>query len=388
MAIQPILTTPQRSFVGDVDWSLLANLGNVYRQAQDKAREQQTLASLGSDPAQNAALLVQSGNSDLVRLGIAQQALLRGETRQAARDLVADQQWRDTFSLNKNADTRATNADARAAEAGKRANMTPDEKLAEAVAAADKLGLSGEKRTQFLASFTGGTYAPTTYTTTLIQGVNPTTGEQGQFLVSPTGETKPVELPPGYVPVKEPTGGDRELIAAADEKINAGKMVDASLNRALTLSKDAYYGPTALKRSEYTSLLGPSSDQGKYGIATQLLNNEVTQTALGQLRTIFGGNPTEGERKVLLDLQGSVNQPPAVRDEIFRRAKQLAQQRVEFEMERTKGLRSGQYFKPGFEQRFSASRPGQQEQPFEETRTLNGVTYGRRGKDWFVTNAQ
>ncbi|MGF1948910.1 hypothetical protein ACQUFD_17780, partial [Enterococcus gallinarum] len=50
------------------------------------------------------------------------------------------------------------------------------------------------------------------------------------------------------------------------------------------------------------------------------LDNLVTSNALTQLKSIFGGNPTEGERKIMLDIQGSSAQPDAVRQRIFDRA--------------------------------------------------------------------
>jgi len=63
------------------------------------------------------------------------------------------------------------------------------------------------------------------------------------------------------------------------------------------------------------------------------------------LKAIFGGNPTEGERAILLDIQGSSSQPDAVRQKIFDRAIQLAQRRLEFNYQKANELRGGQYYK-------------------------------------------
>ena len=60
----------------------------------------------------------------------------------------------------------------------------------------------------------------------------------------------------------------------------------------------------------------------------------------------FGGAPTEGERKILLDIQGSSNLPDAVRQKIYDRAIGMAQSRLKFNEERAKELRGGQFYKP------------------------------------------
>lgn len=70
-------------------------------------------------------------------------------------------------------------------------------------------------------------------------------------------------------------------------------------------------------------------------------------TTVGQLKAIFGGNPTEGERRVLLDIQGSSSQPDAVRQRIFDRAIGLAETRLKLNQDRANELRGGTYFKPG-----------------------------------------
>jgi hypothetical protein len=78
--------------------------------------------------------------------------------------------------------------------------------------------------------------------------------------------------------------------------------------------------------------------------ATQNLDNILQTAALPQLKAIFGGMPTEGERKILLDVQGSSSKPPAVRKEIFDRAERAIQARLKFGSEKVKRLREGTYF--------------------------------------------
>ena len=92
--------------------------------------------------------------------------------------------------------------------------------------------------------------------------------------------------------------------------------------------------------------------------ATQNLDNMLQSAALPQLKAIFGGMPTEGERKILLDVQGSSNKPPAVRKAIFDRAEQAIQARLRFAGDKAKRLREGTYF--GGEGLPSLQQPGAQ----------------------------
>jgi hypothetical protein len=127
----------------------------------------------------------------------------------------------------------------------------------------------------------------------------------------------------------------------ADESAMAGENVINSLDQAIALNDKAYYGPAAKTRGEVMSWFGSEG-----GEATSNVTNIVTGQALDQLKATFGAMPTEGERKILLEIQGSVNQAPAVRAEIWKRAKALAQRRIEFNRNKAKGLRDGTYFGP------------------------------------------
>lgn len=141
------------------------------------------------------------------------------------------------------------------------------------------------------------------------------------------------------------TATDKKAILEADEKVQAGNQTIDNLNKAKVLSKEAMSGPMAGKLGYAASFLGESSDIGKKGIATQDLENLVTSNALQQLKTIFGGNPTEGERGILLDIQGSVGKPDAVRQKIFDRAIEAAKKRLTFEQQRADEIRGGSFYK-------------------------------------------
>lgn len=147
------------------------------------------------------------------------------------------------------------------------------------------------------------------------------------------------------------TATDKKAILEADEMVSANRAAITALGEAGKLSPKAnqgwFAGTRAAIGNNLPDVLVPdfiSSPESSE--ATANLDNAVVGQALAQLKTIFGGNPTEGERKILLDLQGSAAQPHAVRMEIFRRAREAAEKRLQFNEERASGLRGGQYYKP------------------------------------------
>lgn len=141
-------------------------------------------------------------------------------------------------------------------------------------------------------------------------------------------------------------------IFEADEAAQSGEAVMQALDRAMELNKTAWDGPYAEQRAYGQSFVpdwvpgigGNSAEEAN----TLELKNLVTAQALDQLRATFGAMPTEGERKILLEIQGSVDQPREVRRRIFERAKQAAARRIEANRRKAESLRSGTYFDPGF----------------------------------------
>lgn len=138
-------------------------------------------------------------------------------------------------------------------------------------------------------------------------------------------------------------------IFEADEGAQAGQNVIAALDQALKINATAWDGPAADLFSSTTALLGKQDDPTtQAAVQTQELKNLVTANALESLKATFGAAPTEGERKILLEVQGSINQPRSVRKAIFERARAAAERRLKFNRERGSSLRGGDYFAPGY----------------------------------------
>jgi hypothetical protein len=226
------------------------------------------------------------------------------------------------------------------------ANETESDKVDERLAAAGKVGVDANTPQGRTFALTGKLpEADTSFQTSIEQrkqaavanGLDPSSpGFQSYVLTGkmPREDAQPL------------TATDKKAILEADEMVLSNRAAIDSLSRAKSLSKEAFAGPLAGKIGYATSFLGESSDLGNSGSKTLQLENEITSNALGQLKAIFGGAPTEGERKILLDIQGSVGKPDNVRQEIYNRAITLAEKRMDFNKKRADELRGGQFYKP------------------------------------------
>jgi len=146
--------------------------------------------------------------------------------------------------------------------------------------------------------------------------------------------------------LKERTSIDNAELKKADDNIQSGRVTLQTIGEMLELNKTAKHGPGALLRGHIGSLTGIGG--AKAGADTVILQNKITGGALEQLRATFGGNPTEGERAILLQVQGSVGQAADVRDRIFKDAAELVRRRIKFNQKYANAQRSGQYLDPTY----------------------------------------
>jgi hypothetical protein len=134
----------------------------------------------------------------------------------------------------------------------------------------------------------------------------------------------------------------RELFEA-DENVIATEAGIEMLDQAIKLSPTAYEGVGASQRATAATLL-PDSLEPKGTKETLEFDLLLKQQVLPQLKSIFGAAPTEGERAILLELQGSSSLPKATREAVLKRARRMAAQRLQFNKEKAQKLRSGSYF--------------------------------------------
>jgi hypothetical protein len=136
------------------------------------------------------------------------------------------------------------------------------------------------------------------------------------------------------------TATDKQAIMAADEMVMSNQNVISNLKEAKDLSKKALGFKGAGIVAQGGALIGNEASR-----ATVEMDNLITQNALGQLKAVFGGAPTEGERAILMQIQGASSQPDAVRQKIFDRAIEMANKRLQFNQQKADELRGGTYYK-------------------------------------------
>jgi hypothetical protein len=169
---------------------------------------------------------------------------------------------------------------------------------------------------------------------------------QSQKRIAQQAITKANRIPPEAAPKSLiPTKlSNQEIKMKSDtiDKIDTGRDIIGNLERAIKLSPIAYTGRTAGAR-EFVGSVIPGISSSDAQNATTELDNILKGNALASLKATFGGNPTEGERKILLEIQGAITQTPRAREKIFKEAQRLAARRVARHQEKLKDIESGSY---------------------------------------------
>ena len=416
--------TPQ-AYSGGADFSLLANLGNVYKKAQEDARSQEALGRLGQGQDADAQTLLTSQVPGLAQLGLNMQASALNRQREDARYAVTDARENARLAIQKAAATRAQKdweqKDIDEAEAAKlisgfgvpataatpfpaplpgaqpvqqqplaapvadtapsafganppmpsalqavpvkaegedpstlpawadpttariASNLTSGQPAATAGISRDQLAqlyrnpMTRPLATAFLQkqfdpgswtyhfnADTGRVIATNSNDPSRTKDVTPggPAGAAGSKIEREqaayariadergyTGRTRELFIANGKLPTADEAikPGDRRQVDKALDIVDSSAGVINSLDHMKKLSSEAFSGPTAGARGYAASFL-PSGLGGDAGTATQLLHNEALREALGQLKSIFTGNQSNAEHKLLLEMEGSVNQ--------------------------------------------------------------------------------
>jgi hypothetical protein len=171
---------------------------------------------------------------------------------------------------------------------------------------------------------------------------------RGVIVDTRSGTASPVKMPGGApLPAAKAVNMSATMqkeVFEADDTVQSGKAVINILDQAAKLNDTAYSGYLAKPRAVLRSNL-PGQSAG--ADATINLDNMMTGQALESLKLVFGGMPTEGERKILLDMQASADKTPGQRKDIINRAIKAAKTRVAFNEKKGKALREGTYMTEG-----------------------------------------
>lgn len=153
---------------------------------------------------------------------------------------------------------------------------------------------------------------------------------------------------------------EQRQVFQQQDQIDAGQSTLSLLAQAKDLSGKfrggAGAGTMAYLGSQARSVVGMAPSEESNALINY--DNLVKEQALAQLKTTFGGNPTEGERKVLLELQASSGKTPEQRAAILDRAIALAQDRVKGAEQRRESLLTRSYRQPAGAQPAATAAPG------------------------------
>jgi hypothetical protein len=134
---------------------------------------------------------------------------------------------------------------------------------------------------------------------------------------------------------------DAELTKVLGTKEVIGTLEGAigDVRQAITLNQNAYGGSLGEATEENITKIFLPKDQKL--INTRLLKNFLSAQGVAKLRASFGGNPTEGERAILLSLEGIDALSSKERDAIMIRTLDALDKKLARERTTLEGLQSG-----------------------------------------------
>jgi len=323
--------------VPSIDFSPLGELGQVYGQARDAANQKRTLAQLGQG-GDDADLLLKSGNMNLIQMG--------QQMRNRQNDMMLRQQDIERSQGNTDRDY------ALRVRTQNRADEGPGVAVGQRARLAEQYGL--KQGTPEYQQYVLGGSVPQTSVNSVEAQVEQRKRAAQSLGMTPDHPAYQSYVATGKMPREDAqplTATDKKAILEADESVQSNRAVIDALNEARKISPDTYTGVGASTRAKVGNMLPDwmvpdAVANPKAAGATANYENLVLGQALGQLKSTFGAAPTEGERKILLELQASVDKPDNVRQEILGRARQLAENRLRFNEQRANELRGGTFYKP------------------------------------------
>lgn len=152
----------------------------------------------------------------------------------------------------------------------------------------------------------------------------------GQVYVTyPDGTAAPAKDKQGNnIYDNKPNSTSKKATAEFQADIDRNNQLIGTLTKAKNLSKKGIYeGYGAEGRANAVGSV-PFLKGTETSKRTQEFINIVQNNALSSMKAIFGGNPTEGERAILMKLQASAQYPADVREAILDEAIAAAQARI------------------------------------------------------------
>lgn len=131
------------------------------------------------------------------------------------------------------------------------------------------------------------------------------------------------------------------MLKEGEDLVSSGQQALRDLSEAYRLNPNSLAGGWLERGQQFLFEAAGSNDPTI--VNTRVINNLLGAQGLAKLRATFGGNPTEGERAILLELEGIGSKTREERATIMRRAYRVLQDRVAREQRRIDDLKSGAY---------------------------------------------
>lgn len=126
-----------------------------------------------------------------------------------------------------------------------------------------------------------------------------------------------------------------------EDSISGARQSLADIQEAYRLNENSFAG--GLLDRGRRALLEAAGSDAPIVVNTRRLENLLGQQGLEKLKATFGGQPTEGERKILLELEGIGSKSIEERKQIIQRAYTVLRQRIAREERRLDDIVSGRY---------------------------------------------
>lgn len=137
------------------------------------------------------------------------------------------------------------------------------------------------------------------------------------------------------------TPQEMSLKQETEDSINTGASALGSLTSALRLNPGTF-DTSVLDTLQRKALEAVGSKDPKV-LATREQENLLTGQALQQLKAAFGGNPTEGERAILLSVQGLGAKSIEERSKVIQNAIAQTKNRISLQQKRLQDVSAGKY---------------------------------------------
>jgi hypothetical protein len=138
---------------------------------------------------------------------------------------------------------------------------------------------------------------------------------------------------------------DRGRVVEADDAVSTARSSLGAIDRAIQLNRESFSGTLADTRAGIVANLPSWAPGRQTAVNTLELQNTMMRQVLSSLKSTFGAAPTEGERRILADVEGSVNAPVEIREAVLRRARAAAESAIARQSARSRGIRDGSYYR-------------------------------------------